>query len=733
MRHVFAARPARQRLLHASITAAFGTAAVLSTPLAGAQEAPAGSTTLPTVTVTGGAEESATGRVNGYTARRSATATKTDTPLIETPQSISVIPADLMEAQGARTVKDALSYSPGVIPTRFGADSRYDWMSLRGFDAYSPGFYLDGMPLRNNGNWGIWPVESYGAERIELLRGPASVLYGMSGPGGLVNAVSKRPTAEPLREVQVQIGDHGRRQIAADVSGPVGEDGKLLYRLTALTRDADLPAGDMKDDRTFIAPAFTWKPSSDTSLTVLSQFGRTRAGVYSRTRPAVGSLVPTAIGTTIPTDLFAGEPGYNRFDLDTAMIGYLFEHRINDAFTVRQNARYGRLEVDYTAVQGRNFITVNPANPRDPANFSTLRRTVSGSNERIHALNLDNQLEARLRSGDVQHTVLAGLEYQRTRIDQLSYSGGSASPLNIYNPVYGGAVQLPAPWYDGVATLAQTGLYLQDQIKWRDRWVLTLGARYDRATSDADSRLDGSQTKVSENKATKRAGLTYLAEGGWAPYVSYTESFVPTAMRNPATGQPFKPETGRQYEAGVRYQPEGGKQRYSAAIFDLRRKNYLTADDNFVPRQTGEIQVRGLELEASAELMPRLNVVGSYTYTPTAKITASSTAREIGKPLTAVSRNAAALWVDYRFANRIKVGLGARYTGSNRGDLDAAPAKVPSFTVFDAMIGYDIDRWSFALNVRNLGDKTYIGNCDQYGNCYYGDPRRVVATATYRW
>nr|WP_230681157.1 TonB-dependent receptor [Paracidovorax cattleyae] len=274
---------------------------------------------------------------------------------------------------------------------------------------------------------------------------------------------------------------------------------------------------------------------------------------------------------------------------------------------------------------------------------------------------------------------------------------------------------------------------MQDQIKWRDRWVLTLGARYDRATSDVDSRLDGSQTKVSEHKATKRAGLTYLAEGGWAPYVSYTESFVPTAMRNPATGQPFKPETGRQYEAGVRYQPEGGKQRYSAAIFDLRRKNYLTADDNFVPRQTGEIQVRGLELEASAELMPRLNVVGSYSYTPTAEITASSTAREIGKPLTAVSRNAAALWVDYRFANRIKVGLGARYTGSNRGDLDAAPAKVPSFTVFDAMIGYDIDRWSFALNVRNLGDKTYIGNCDQYGNCYYGDPRRVVATATYRW
>ncbi|MBD4689478.1 TonB-dependent siderophore receptor [Xanthomonas citri pv. citri] len=716
----------QRRALRTTPIAAIVMAGAFTTPNAAAQTqatAPAAPTALPTVTVTEHSDPT----------QRSSTGTKTDTPLIETPQSISVIPADRMATQGATNVKEALSYSPGVIPTRFGADSRYDWISLRGFDAYAPGFYLDGMPLRNNGNWGIWPIESYGAERIELLRGPASVLYGQSGPGGLVNAVSKRPTAEPLREVQVQVGDHGRKQIAGDFSGPLREDGTLLYRLTALTRDAELPAGGMKDDRTFIAPSLTWKPSSDTSLTLLSQFGRTRAGVFSRTRPAVGSLVPTAIGTFIPSGLFASDPTHNRFDLDTSMVGYLFEHHINDAFTVRQNARYGHLDVDYSAVQGRNFITENPANPRDPANFTTLRRTVSGSNERIRALNLDNQLETRLRSGDVQQAVLVGLDYQRTRIDQTSYSGGSASSLNIYNPVYGGAVQIPAPWYDGVATLAQTGFYVQDQIKWRDRWLLTLGARYDRASSEVDSRLDGRHTKISESKATKRAGLTYLAPNGWAPYVSYTESFVPTATRNPATGQPFKPETGRQYEAGVRYQPEGGKQSYSAAIFDLRRKNYLTADDNFVQRQTGEVQVRGLELEASAEVLPRLNLVGSYTYTPTAEITASSTAREIGKPLTAVSRNAAALWADYRFPNRIKVGLGARFTGSNYGDLNAAPGKVPSFTVFDAMIGYDIDRWTFALNVRNLTDKTYIGNCDQYGNCYYGDERRVIATATHRW
>lgn len=736
--------PPRQRLLNASLAAAFGTAATLWSLSASAQtttQTPAqpaapqqgAAVSLPPVTVSADTEESGTGHVNGYVAKRSATGTKTDTPIIETPQSISVITSDRYDAMGARTVKDALSYTPGVIPTRYGADSRYDWITLRGFDAYAPGFYLDGMPLRNNGNWGVWQTENYGAERIELLRGPSSVLYGQSGPGGLVNVVSKRPTADPVREIQMQFGDYGRRQIAADFSGAIDTEGKLLYRVTGLLRDAKLPVGNMPDDRTYIAPSFTWKPSSDTSFTLLSQFSRTRAGVYSRMNPAVGSLVPTPIGTYIPSSLFTSDPINNRFNLDQSMIGYLFEHRINDTFTVRQNARYGQLKVDYAAVQGRAFQTINPDNDNDPSNFAFIRRTISGSREKVKAFNLDNQLQASLKSGDWQHKILVGLDYQRNRIEQYSYTGGSAAPLSIFAPVYGGPIQFPDPWFNATSTLSQTGLYIQDQIKWRDKWILTLGGRYDRATSNIDSRLDNTNTRISEHKATKRMGLTYVADNGLAPYFSYAESFAPTATLNADTKQPFKPETGRQYEVGVRYQPPGRKESYSAAVFDLRRSNYITADENYKPRQTGEVVVRGLELEATAEVMPRLNITGSYAYTPTAKITASSTPSEIGKPLTAVPRNTLAVWADYRFTNGLKVGLGARFIGANHGDLNAAPAKVPSSTVFDAMIGYDYERWSLALNLRNLTNKTYFANCDQYGSCYYGDPRRVTATATYRF
>jgi iron complex outermembrane receptor protein len=725
----------RQRLLNAALAAAFGTAFSLCSVSASAQAQPqASSATLPAVTVSADTEESATGRVNGYLAKRSTAGSKTDTPIVETPQSISVVTADRMDAIGATNVKDALGYTPGVGISPFGADSRYDWITIRGFDGYSPGFYLDGMPLRNNGTWGVWKTENYGSERIEVLRGPSSVLYGMASPGGVVNIVSKLPTAEPVREIQLQYGNDARRQVAGDFSGALDAEGKVLYRITGVVRDAQLPGGSSRDDRTYIAPSLTWKPSSDTTFTLLAQYQKNRAGTYSRIRPIEGSLKPTRIGTYIPTDLNTGDPSFDHFNHDQKMIGYQLEHRFNDTFTVRQKLRYGKLDVDYTALQAPSFVTMDAANALNPLNYQYLTRGVFGSRESTSSLTMDNQVQANLRSGDWQHTVLAGLDYQRTRIDQYTFSSSFGAPLlNIYAPSYGSAIALPSPYVDGVSRLTQTGFYLQDQIKWGDRWSLTIGGRYDKAESRNFSRLDGSAQTISEHKFTKRAGLVYLAPNGLAPYLSYAESFAPTGTVDPTTKTPFKPESSRQYEAGIRYQPPGGKSLYSAAIFDLRRKNYITYDGSFMPKQTGEISVRGLELEATTELMPRMNLTASYAYTPRAIVTASSRESEIGKQATAVPRNRLSVWADYRFSNGVKVGLGARFNGATHGDAEVvAPAKVPSYTLVDAMIGYDIDRWTLALNLRNLTNKTYIASC-AYGYCYYGAQRTAVATATYRW
>jgi len=721
-------RQALDRLLAGSGLAARvdGTAVIVqesTTPAPGA--------TLPPVTVNA-QEETVTGPVRGYVALRSASATKTDTPIVETPQSISVVTAERMDAIGARTLGTALGYTPGVT-SAYSADSRFDWISLRGFTNYTPGNYLDGMPLRNMNTWGLWRTDNYGLERVEVLRGPASVLFGQGSPGGIINQTSKRPTTQPLREMQLQIGDHGRRQVAGDFSGPLDDEGKWLYRITGVARDAKLPIdAKEKDDRLYLAPSLTWKPSADTSLTLLSQFLRDRSGVVYNAAPVKGTLLPNPNGR-IRASTFLGEPGFDRFDQNQWMVGYQFEHRFGDTWTVRQNLRYGRLRTDLQQTwPGAGYRTVDPDNADSPANFRQFDRVVFASKEKAKQFVVDNQAQARFQLGATQHTALVGLEYQRSRYDQISRYGGSFAPIDVFAPVYGGPVQVPDPYISSDSTLAQTGLYLQDQIRFAQNWVATIGGRYDSAETESTDRLADSVTRIRSHKFTKRAGLVYLAPSGWAPYLSYSESFTPVLTINPDTRRPFDPETGRQYEAGLRYQPPGTKDSYSAAVFDLRRRNYLSYDPDFQPRQTGEVLSRGLELEALFQPIPKMNVSLSYTWIPQYKTIASSNPKDIGTQPNAVAKQRAALWVDYRFANGVKAGLGVRYSGSTRGEGSAAPAKVPAYTLFDAMVGYDFERWSLALNLRNLTNKAYFGGCDA-NFCSYGDLRQVSATATYRW
>lgn len=728
----------RQRLLNAALLAAFGSAASLAALPALAQQAPAAATpaaeaALPAVTVTADTE-GPNGHVTGYVAKRSAAGSKTDTPIVETPQSISVITADRMNAIGATNVRDALSYTPGVNVSPYGSDSRYDWINIRGFDGYAPGFYRDGLPLRNNNTWGLWKTENYGMERIEVLRGPASVLYGQGSPGGIVNITSKLPQAEPIHELQLQYGNGARKQVAADFAGTLDTEGKVTYRLVGVLRDGHLPMTGGPNDRQYLAPSLTWKPSADTTFTVQAEYLKDKQGVSTRNFPAKGSLFPTAIGSYIPSKLNTSDATYDHLNQEQKMLGYSLEHRFNDTVTVRQKVRYGDFAVDYAQVSGPFFVPFDAVNTYNPINYQYLTRSLFGSRERTRATAVDNQAQIDLKSGDWSQKILVGLDYQQTRIDQYTFSGGSVPLLNIYAPVYGGITQEPAPYINGVNSLKQTGLYLQDQIKWGDRWLLTLGGRYDQAKTSVYSRFDDSTQTIKDHKFTKRGALTYLAPNGLAPYISYAESFSPTLGFDPSTKLAFKPETGKQVEAGIRYQPEGQKALYSAAVFDLKRRNYVTYDANFMPKQTGEISVRGLELEATTELMPRMNLTASYAYTWRADVTASANASEIGKQDLAVPRSVASVWADYRFTNGIKIGMGVRYNGATHGNGEVieSPNKVPAYTLVDAMIGYDFERWSLALNLRNLTNKTYVSNC-AYSFCYLGDQRTAVATATYRW
>lgn len=672
--------------------------------------------------------ERASGPVNGIVAGRSATGTKTDTPIMETPNSISVVSAQRIEQQGATSVSEALGYTPGVRGNVFGVDVRFDWLQIRGFDAYLPGFFVDGMLARNNNTWAVWKVEPYGAERIEVLRGPASVLYGQTNVGGIVNVVSKRPLEDRLNEVGIRIGNHKRIEGVFDFSGPATKDGTLLYRLTGVGLTTDTQVDYAEQKRVFIAPAFTWRPNTDTSVTVLAQYLRERDVVDLQFLPAEGTLLPNPNGK-VRRSFFAGEPGYDKFHLDQWSLTYLLEHRINDIWQVRQGMRYREMNVDYKTVYGTGL------DPLDPTR-RTLTRGIFTTDETLRAFTTDNQLQGDFTTGIVKHTVLAGLDYQNNVFGQRGGIGAGPS-IDVYNPVYGASITDPPLYTDGWTTLSQTGLYLQEQAKIAERWIVILGGRHDWAKNRTVNNLAGGTISEKRDEAfTWKAGLLYNAPIGVSPYVTYSESFFPSGTINPATATPFDPETGQQYEAGIKFQPFGSKSLFTIAAFDIKRQNYVTYEPGtFLPRASGEIRSRGMEFEAVAEFAEGLRLIAAYTWLPVFEITGSANPDEIGKRMPTVAEHMASLWMHYRFGYGPLMGFGlgggVRYIGETFGDIaNSALMTVPAYTVFDAVIDYEKDGWRLALNVRNIADETTL-TCDS--TCYYGPGRTFLASARRRW
>lgn len=688
------------------------------------RRAPANATMLEPVRVTGSAE-SPTGHVDGYVAQRAMSGTKTDTPLIETPQSVSVVTSDQIRAVKAASLADALGYTPGVSSQSPAFSRMVDDLMLRGFNvaAGNSGQLRDGLKLQSSVYDG--GQEPYGLERVEVLRGASSVLYGQLSPGGVVNTVSKRPTADTLRELNLEAGSYNRRQVSGDFAGALTEDGTWTYRLTGLARNADNWVDHVPDDRTYLAPALTWQPSAATSLTLLATYQRIRTK-FAAPMPAANTL-----NGQIPRDLFIGEPDFDRYDTDTYTVGYAFEHAFNDRVKLRQSARY------FTADGTWDYLSFGALQ----ANGRTLRRGVVSRNEHSYGIATDTSLEMKLDGGPLQHTVLAGLDYYRSGYDSHRHSGTVAPLADIYNPVYGAVPVLNTAADYGINTRSSAlGLYVQDQIKIQDKWVVVLGGRQDWADTDQKSYTNGVTTRLRDTATTGRIGLLYLADNGLAPYLSASQSFAPTVGVDRA-GNAFKPTKGTQYELGLRYEPPGGNMLYSAAIYDLTQTNALTSDpaDATYSVQTGKARSRGLELEAKARL-GALNLTASYAYTD-ARTTRSNTPALVDQRIALVPLHSASVWADYNLTavgvSGLTVGAGVRYASST--NLPGYPANVPGQFLVDAMAAYDfgaldpsMSGLSLALNARNLFNRGYLA-CAGSTGCRYGDPRTLYATLSYRW
>ncbi|POR46313.1 iron complex outermembrane receptor protein [Paraburkholderia eburnea] len=681
---------------------------------------------LPAVKVSGEREtETATSPVPGYVASRSATGTKTDTPIIETPQSISVITADQIQAQGAQTVGQALRYTPGVIGEQYGGlDTTVDYYMVRGFPNQFP--FVDGLSTETYFTLLAPAVDPYALERIDVLRGPSSVLYGQNIPGGMINLVTKRPTEEPLHEVSMDVGNYGTVGARFDLGGPLTKDGTVLYRLTGEAGTAGSQVDYQTDKRFFIAPALTWKPSADTTLTLLSQFSYRNSSDPTVDLPAVGTLYPGPNGARIRTSLFDGEPNFNQTRRSEEDIGYEFEHRFNDWLTVRQNLRYTHVNLDKDVV--------GDAGLEDDQ--VTMDRYAFDAKASADIFTVDNQAQFKFATGALQHTALVGVDYVHS-IDRWAENDATDVPsLNLYAPVYGAPISFGGVDYSVEHHLDQVGVYAQDQVR-LGKLVATFGVRQDWADTDEFDRIAGATDQSnSEQRFTYRAGLVYLFDSGFAPYVSYATSFQP-GLGTTFDGSALKPTTGQSVEVGVKYQPHGQKSFAMLSLFNILQRNvtepdYSHPDGNYVV-QTGAQRVKGIELSGVADLGAGMNLTAAYTYMD-GTISASDQGYA-GNAAPNVPHNMASLWFDKTFQQGwyrgFGVGAGVRYLGAQYGD-EANDVKMPSVTLFDAAIHYDIAHWRFSVNAQNLFDRVYV-NCQSTNYCAYGLRRSVIGRATYQW
>ncbi len=682
----------------------------------------------------------------------STTGTRTQTPIISTPQSISAITRAELDARGVQRITDAVSYTSGVHSADQGMDSRWDGLRIRGYNAGSDtsNFYVDGLRGPSGGQWTKGQFDAFGLERVEIVKGPSGVAYGLVTPGGLVNAVSKRPTDDPYRSVGIQYGSYDTIQGTFDFSDDTGFEG-LKFRVAGLARDGHAEVDHTELRRFFIAPSLTWQISDRTSLTFLSQYQKDEGGATFQFLPMIGTHNDGTRGY-ISNNTFLGEPEWNVYDREQFAIGYQFEHQFNDDLTFRQNLRYIHVENLYRALVGG-------AASADPI-FN--RRAIVGDGS-SGGLAVDTMLEWKFQTGPVQHTLVGGVDYVYSDWSHLRLVNGAVPAINIYDPVYtpgiGTTLKNSTAWAgpEVDVTESQLGLYLQEQAVWGP-WHATLGLRHDwhrvdyKQTDLTVSDHEGNGTaaagpdfRVSPSSTTWRGGLLHLFDNGLAPYISYTTSYEAAPYANlDITNNPLRePVESEQFEIGLKYKP-WEKALFTASLFQLTEENGEVQIAAPPPRyaQIAESRTRGFEFEGRMEMAEGLDVIATYTYLDT-EVTEGNPTAQKGNQLPGVPRHMASLWLTYNFRQSfldgLSVGGGVRHIGSSYGDA-LNNIGIAGYTLFDASVSYDLGKASTSLqgasvrlSATNLADKRYVASASGTTSSWYGPGRHVNLGLNYQW
>ncbi|MGL6550438.1 TonB-dependent siderophore receptor [Aeromonas hydrophila] len=652
------------------------------------------------------------------------TAMKVEVPMAETPRAVSVVNREDLDQHAVQQLDESLRYRSGVLSGLYGSDNNTDWFKVRGFDAAS---YLDGSRLLRMNGYYVWTPEPFGLESVEVLKGPASILYGEAPPGGVINAISKRPTATPQGLLDLQLGSRDHRQIGVDVSDALTDNSR--YRMVALYKERDGVLDGTYNDRVYLAPSVTFDLSDRTSLTLLASFLHDEGVPTNGFFPVYGTL--NTSGGQIDPSTNLSQPDYDRNRNTQLSTGYELAYQLNQTWEFKQNVRFNY-----------NDLLLRQTYIYPVYDTTTAPRSVVYRDGDTKSITMDNKVVGYWNTDRSDQTLLLGIDLQRHVNEGMESDFVGVGTINTIHPDYNdftGFDESTATYQKN--TKGQSGLYAQYQVRWDDRWLLTGGGRFDYVeTHNINKSTDQKQY---DDNLSLSGSLMYLFDNGVSPYFAYAESFEVVGGINPNTGNSYKPMEGKLYETGIKYMPSFLDGYINLALFELEQTNSLVSNGAKQQTQAGESTSQGVELEGSVQATEALRLTAAYTYTD-AK---TNNTGDNQHRSTLIPRHQASFWGKYKVQqgpiSGLEVGTGVRYTGSSVGvgngmvdaywnPLEYDTAKVPAHTVWDAMIGYDFAKnWRAQLNVNNLLGDTYVASCDYY--CYYGEPRSVVGSINYRW
>ncbi|MDR4306195.1 TonB-dependent siderophore receptor [Chelatococcus sambhunathii] len=685
--------------------------------------------------------------VDGYVPAATTTGVKTDTPVVLIPQSVGVVGRQQMDDLGAQKADEATRYSAGVFSQPFGDDADTNWFYIRGFDATQTGVYRDGMQLYSFA-FGNFYQDSWLLERVEVLRGASASLYGGGNIGGIINYVSKRPQDYDWGTIEFGVDSYPTAYGAFDVnkvipneliskSGPLPPVWK--YRFAGKLEGGDGYAKHEDGLRGVIQGAATYQPDAGTDLTVYANY------THADQNHGSGDFLPyygtvkraTSEDGTIDLGRIGRKTNFSDPDIDDHdrrqfMLGYELNHDINAIWTVNAKARfaYSHLEESLLYPFGYAFAA------RPSAGSTQLARINFAHDTETFSFTTDNNLVGKFSTGGIDHTLLLGVDYKMYYIDETQASSTGTS-VDIHDPDLHQPQPAVVDYLDETSKLHQAGVFIQDQARFGGGWIATLNGRYDRMWLDGDSTFLG-KVKRNEGRFSGRAGLGYEFENGLVPYVSIASTFNPLIGFNNTGGviESFKPETGLQYEAGVKWAPHAFPAIFTASVFDLKKKNYLAGPFN-AQTQIGEVRSRGVEFDAQANLTENWKLIGAFTAYDL-KILKSGDPLEVGEQPYLVPEIIGSAFLDYSFTTGqlkgLSLGGGVRYIGKSEATQNPNTVKVPDATLFDAAVRYKFnDNWKASLNVTNLADKRFVSGCQGINVCSYGEGRRFLAKASYTW